>query len=68
MAVLAARSRDALPLLAPMDLRLHLHVEALLRGGEEEMAREDLATFGERIGENHRFRIAYLRRGPRRSY
>ena len=39
----------------------HLEVEALLRGGEREIAREELERFGEWVGENRRLRVAYLR-------
>lgn len=44
-----------------MDFERHHETEALLRGGEEELAREDARRLGERIGENRRHRIVHLR-------
>lgn len=37
------------------------NLEALLRGGRIEEAREDVRRFGEQIGSNRRYRIPYLR-------
>ncbi len=42
---------------------IHLHhgVEALVRGGDEALAREEVHRFSERARENRRFRVPYLR-------
>ena len=40
---------------------LHYVVEALLRGGDERSAREEVGRFAERAEANERARIAYLR-------
>jgi DNA-binding SARP family transcriptional activator/tetratricopeptide (TPR) repeat protein len=42
-------------------LYLHYEVEALLRGGDEQIAREDVCRFAERVEVNEQERIAYLR-------
>ncbi len=60
-ALLAARLRDEEPLQGTAALHLHLEVEALLRGGSEHPAREQLERFGGAVGENRRLRLAYLR-------
>jgi hypothetical protein len=44
-----------------MDFERHYETEALLRGGDEGLAREDVWRFGEQVGENGRYRIPYLR-------
>jgi tetratricopeptide (TPR) repeat protein len=44
-----------------LDFVRHHETEALLRGGEEELAREDTKRFGERVGGNRRFRLVHLR-------
>ena len=61
MAVGAAQSRGEVVLQESEPLHRHLEVEALLRGGEEALAREELESFGEAVGENQRFYLAYLR-------
>jgi tetratricopeptide (TPR) repeat protein len=54
--------RDAAPArLMWLDFVRHHEIEALLRGGEEKLAREDVKRLGERVGGNHRFRLVYLR-------
>jgi tetratricopeptide (TPR) repeat protein len=40
---------------------LHQEVEALLRGGDERLAREEVRRFAERAQTNERDRLAYLR-------
>lgn len=60
-ALLAARHRDEAPIQITEALHRHLEVEALLRGGSEYLAREQLERFGEAVGENRRLRLAYLR-------
>ena len=60
-ALLAARLRDEAPVQSTEALHRHLEVEALLRGGSGELAREQLERFGEAVGENRRLRLAYLR-------
>jgi len=57
----AARLRDEAPIQGTEALHRHLEVEALLRGGSESLAREQLQRFGEAVGENRRLRLAYLR-------
>jgi DNA-binding SARP family transcriptional activator/tetratricopeptide (TPR) repeat protein len=42
-------------------LYLHYEVEALLRGGDERIAREEVRHFAERVEVNEQERIAYLR-------
>jgi tetratricopeptide (TPR) repeat protein len=44
-----------------LDFVRYHEIEALLRGGEEELAREDTKRFGERVGGNRRFRLVHLR-------
>ena len=54
--------RDAAPArLMWLDFVRHHEIEALLRGGEEKLAREDGKRLGERVGGNRRFRLVYLR-------
>jgi len=58
----SVRIRDAAPArLMWLDFVRHHETEALLRGGEEELAREDTKRFGERMGRNRRFRLVHLR-------
>jgi tetratricopeptide (TPR) repeat protein len=58
----AVAAREEMPAaLIWMDFERHHETKALLRGGAEEMAREDVRHFGEQIGENRRYRIPYLR-------
>ncbi len=44
-----------------IELHRWWETEALLRGGDEEQAEEDVRRFGQNIGLNHRYRIPYLR-------
>jgi tetratricopeptide (TPR) repeat protein len=44
-----------------LTIYLHHEVEALLRGGDENLAREEVSRFAERVQTNERDRIAYLR-------
>jgi len=44
-----------------LSIHLHHEVEALLRGGEERLAREEVRRFAERAQTNERDRVAYLR-------
>jgi predicted ATPase/DNA-binding SARP family transcriptional activator len=44
-----------------MDFYLHFETEALLRGGDELRAREEVQRLGERLGPYPRYRIPYLR-------
>ncbi|HEY9420812.1 MAG TPA: hypothetical protein VIW92_05320, partial [Thermoanaerobaculia bacterium] len=60
-ALRAARLRDEAPVQGTEALHRHLEVEALLRGGSEHLAREQLERFGEAVGENRRLRLAHLR-------
>lgn len=60
-ALLASDLRDEVPVQGTEALHRHLEVEALLRGGSEHPAREQLEQFGEAVGENRRLRLAYLR-------
>jgi tetratricopeptide (TPR) repeat protein len=54
--------RDDLPArLVWMDFLRYRETEALLRGGDEELAREDARRLGERVGNNPRFRLVFLR-------
>jgi tetratricopeptide (TPR) repeat protein len=54
--------RDAAPArLMWLDFVRYHEIEALLQGGEEELAREDTKRFGERVGGNRRFRLVHLR-------
>jgi DNA-binding SARP family transcriptional activator len=53
--------RDAAPArLMWLDFVRHHETEALLRGGEEKLAREDVKRFGERVEGNRRFRLVHL--------
>jgi tetratricopeptide (TPR) repeat protein len=56
-----AARRETPTLLVRFDLARHHETEALLRGGSEGLAREDLREFGECVGANRRFRVPYLR-------
>ena len=47
--------------LIPLDFSSHYETEALLRGGDERQAREEVHRLRERLGPNPRFRIPYLR-------
>lgn len=60
-AVESVGDRPASPRTTSISLRSHLVIEALLRGGDEELARESLVGLAGLIGENRRFRISYLR-------
>lgn len=54
--------RNAAPSrLLSMDFVRHHEIEALLRAGEEKLAREDAKRLGERVGGNRRFRLVHLR-------
>ena len=54
--------RDAAPArLMWLDFARYEETEALLRGGEEKLAREDVKRLGERVGGNRRFRLIHLR-------
>jgi tetratricopeptide (TPR) repeat protein len=44
-----------------LSIYLHHGVEALLRGGDEELAREEVRRFAERAKTNRRDRMSYLR-------
>lgn len=57
----AARLRDEVVLQPSESFHRHHEIEALLRGGEEDLAREELRRFAEAAGENRRLRVAYLR-------
>jgi DNA-binding SARP family transcriptional activator len=58
----SVRIRDAAPArLMWLDFVRHHETEALLRGGDEELAREDTKRFGERVGGNRRFHLVHLR-------
>jgi DNA-binding SARP family transcriptional activator len=58
----SVRIRDAAPArLMWLDFVRYHETEALLRGGEEELAREDTKRFGERVGGNRRFHLVHLR-------
>jgi tetratricopeptide (TPR) repeat protein len=57
----AARLRDEAPTQGTEALHRHLEVEALLHGGDGDLARVQLERFGEAVGENRRLRLAYLR-------
>ena len=57
----AARLRGDVVLQFTDPFHRYNEIEALLRGGDEALAREELQRFGEVIGENRRFQIAYLR-------
>jgi len=54
--------RDAAPArLMWLDFTRYHETEALLRGGEEKLAREDVKRLGERVGGNRRFRLVHQR-------
>jgi tetratricopeptide (TPR) repeat protein len=54
--------RDAVPArLVGLDFVRHHEIEALLRGGDEKLAREDAKRLGERVEQNRRFRLVHLR-------
>ncbi|CAN5755283.1 hypothetical protein BH20ACT12_BH20ACT12_02370 [soil metagenome] len=54
--------RDASPArLVWLDFARYHETEALLRGGNEELAREDVKRLGERVGGDRRFRLVHLR-------
>jgi tetratricopeptide (TPR) repeat protein len=57
---IAARKRHDVVLTA-MDFYHHYETEALLRGGDVGLAREEVQRFGEGVGPYPRFRISYLR-------
>jgi tetratricopeptide (TPR) repeat protein len=58
----SVRIRNAAPArLMWLDFVRYHETEALLRGGDEELAREDTKRFGERVGGNRRFRLVHLR-------
>ena len=60
-ALKAAKLRGEVVLQISAPFHFHLEVEALLRGGDEVLAREELRRFVEAVGENPRTRVAYLR-------
>jgi tetratricopeptide (TPR) repeat protein len=47
--------------LIELDFYSHSETEALLRGGDERQAREEVQRLGKRLGSNRRFRLPYLR-------
>ncbi len=47
--------------LIPLDFYHYYETEALLRGGDERQAREEVQRLGERLGSNRRFYLPYLR-------
>jgi DNA-binding SARP family transcriptional activator len=54
--------RDALPAkLIWLDFHRYYETVALLHGGNAAIAREDVSRFGERVGNNRRFRLVHLR-------
>ncbi|MGH3145196.1 MAG: tetratricopeptide repeat protein, partial [Rubrobacter sp.] len=58
----ALRAHEGRASLGPLDsLYLHYEVEALLRGGDERLAQEEVRRFAERAEPNERERVAYLR-------
>jgi hypothetical protein len=57
---LPVRARN--PTVTPFAGQLRWYeTEALIRGGDQEMARKDLALFDAQIGNRRRYRLAYLR-------
>jgi tetratricopeptide (TPR) repeat protein len=58
-AIVLRKSTDAA--LIAWDFYPHYETEALLRGGDERQAREEVHRLGERLGPYRRFRIPYLR-------
>jgi tetratricopeptide (TPR) repeat protein len=60
-ALQAVELRNAAPArLMWLDFTRYHETEALLRGGEERLAREEVRRLGERVGENRRFRLVHL--------
>jgi tetratricopeptide (TPR) repeat protein len=57
----AVEIRDAAPMWMYKDFERHHETEALLRSGEERLAREDTRRLGERVGQNRRFHLVHLR-------
>jgi tetratricopeptide (TPR) repeat protein len=54
--------RDAAPTrLVTFDFARHHETEALLNGGQEKLARDDVQRLGESAGQNRRFRLVHLR-------
>ena len=45
----------------PLDFSFHYETEALLRGGDESLARAEVQRLGEGLGPNRRYRLNYLR-------
>lgn len=61
-ALMSVDTRNSQHVLLPtLDLYRHYETEALLRGGSERLAREEVQSFGERLGHYSRQRIPYLR-------
>ena len=60
-AIKAAELRGEVVVQLTAPFHLHLEVEALLRGGDGALAREELRRFVEAVGENPRTRISCLR-------
>lgn len=60
-ALRAAAWREEAPVQSTEALHRHLEVEALLRGGDRLVVREQLGRFGEAVGDNRRLRLAYGR-------
>jgi len=61
-ALVSVGIRDAVPArLVWLDFARYHETEALLRGGHEDLAREDVKRLGERVGKNRRFRLVHLR-------
>jgi tetratricopeptide (TPR) repeat protein len=58
----SVRIRNAAPSrLVWLDFARYHETEALLWGGNEELAREDVRRLGERVGGDRRFRVVHLR-------
>jgi DNA-binding SARP family transcriptional activator len=60
MKAIAIRKSHNVALIA-LDFYRHYETEALLRGGDEKRAREEVQRLGEGLGPNRRFRLPYLR-------
>ncbi len=60
MKATAIRKSHDVALIA-LDFYRHYETEALLRGGDEKRAREEVQRLGEGLGSNRRFRLPYLR-------
>jgi len=58
-AIALRKSSDAALIL--LDFSRHYETEALLRGGDERQAREEVQRLGERVGPYRRYRIPHLR-------